>query len=251
MNDLTGYPELTPHKGGWCGNDIFPEALSPEHLDQARRYTRQARRPAGARGLPRLPRGRLSRRRGHRRALPRRAQSPHQRRDVDDQRHGRGLRRHPALPLPPARVPGSRLRARRRRDQRAVGERLDRRRVEPARLEGHGRRRGAPHERAEDGHLADGRRRRDRLRALGQRLALDPRRARGVLPARARAGRLPLPGRRPRLPGVALAHAERGEPADEARLPVDRRDPRPVRRGGGAGGGGGRGGDRRPGLQSF
>ena len=32
MNDLTGYPELTPHKGGWCGNDIFPEALSPEHL---------------------------------------------------------------------------------------------------------------------------------------------------------------------------------------------------------------------------
>jgi biotin carboxylase len=28
MNDLTGYPELTPYKGGWCGNDVFPEALS-------------------------------------------------------------------------------------------------------------------------------------------------------------------------------------------------------------------------------
>ena len=41
MNDLTGYPELTPHKGGWCGNDIFPEALSPEHLDRARTYTRK------------------------------------------------------------------------------------------------------------------------------------------------------------------------------------------------------------------
>src|SRR3954449_1205562 len=26
--DLTGYPELTPYKGGWCGNDVFPEALS-------------------------------------------------------------------------------------------------------------------------------------------------------------------------------------------------------------------------------
>jgi biotin carboxylase len=31
MTDLTGHPELTPHKGGWCGNDIFPEVLSPEH----------------------------------------------------------------------------------------------------------------------------------------------------------------------------------------------------------------------------
>jgi biotin carboxylase len=28
MTDLTGYPELTPYKGGWCGNDLFPDALS-------------------------------------------------------------------------------------------------------------------------------------------------------------------------------------------------------------------------------
>jgi biotin carboxylase len=41
MTDLTGYPELTPHKGGWCGNDIFPEALSPEHLERARVLTRK------------------------------------------------------------------------------------------------------------------------------------------------------------------------------------------------------------------
>ena len=33
MNDLIGHPELTPHKGGWCGNDIFPDALTPEHTD--------------------------------------------------------------------------------------------------------------------------------------------------------------------------------------------------------------------------
>ena len=24
MTDLTGHPELTPYKGGWCGNDLFP-----------------------------------------------------------------------------------------------------------------------------------------------------------------------------------------------------------------------------------
>jgi biotin carboxylase len=41
MTDLTGYPELTPHKGGWCGNDIFPEALSPEHLERARSLTQK------------------------------------------------------------------------------------------------------------------------------------------------------------------------------------------------------------------
>jgi hypothetical protein len=28
MTDLTGYPELTPYEGGWCGNDLFPDALS-------------------------------------------------------------------------------------------------------------------------------------------------------------------------------------------------------------------------------
>lgn len=31
MTDLTGYPELTPYRGGWCGNDLFPEALSEAH----------------------------------------------------------------------------------------------------------------------------------------------------------------------------------------------------------------------------
>ena len=41
MTDLTGHPELTPHKGGWCGNDIFPEALSPEHRERARVLTQK------------------------------------------------------------------------------------------------------------------------------------------------------------------------------------------------------------------
>ena len=41
MTDLTGYPELTPYRGGWCGNDIFPDALSAEHRDRAREFTRK------------------------------------------------------------------------------------------------------------------------------------------------------------------------------------------------------------------
>jgi biotin carboxylase len=41
MTDLTGFPELTPHKGGWCGNDIFPGALSPEHRERARVLTQK------------------------------------------------------------------------------------------------------------------------------------------------------------------------------------------------------------------
>jgi hypothetical protein len=35
MIDLTGYPELTPYKGGWCGNDLFPEALTEQHRAKA------------------------------------------------------------------------------------------------------------------------------------------------------------------------------------------------------------------------
>jgi biotin carboxylase len=41
MTDLTGHPELTPHRGGWCGNDVFPEALPPEHLESARVLTQK------------------------------------------------------------------------------------------------------------------------------------------------------------------------------------------------------------------
>jgi biotin carboxylase len=39
MTSLIGYPELTPYKGGWCGNDIFPDALAPERRVQAREMT--------------------------------------------------------------------------------------------------------------------------------------------------------------------------------------------------------------------
>jgi len=39
MLDLTGHQELTPYRGGWCGNDMFPGALSPPHRDAARMAT--------------------------------------------------------------------------------------------------------------------------------------------------------------------------------------------------------------------
>src|SRR5262245_53675969 len=41
MTDLTGHPELTPYRGGWCGNDISPDALSPQHRRRARELTRR------------------------------------------------------------------------------------------------------------------------------------------------------------------------------------------------------------------
>jgi biotin carboxylase len=41
MTDLTGYPELTPYKGGWCGNDLFPEALTAEQRALAIEHVRR------------------------------------------------------------------------------------------------------------------------------------------------------------------------------------------------------------------
>ena len=39
MTSLIGHPELTPYKGGWCGNDIFPDALAPGRRKEARAMT--------------------------------------------------------------------------------------------------------------------------------------------------------------------------------------------------------------------
>ena len=36
MTDLTGHPELTPYQGGWCGNDIFPDARVSRSTASAR-----------------------------------------------------------------------------------------------------------------------------------------------------------------------------------------------------------------------
>ena len=41
MTDLTGYAELTPYKGGWCGNDLFPEALTDAQRETAIRHVQR------------------------------------------------------------------------------------------------------------------------------------------------------------------------------------------------------------------
>ncbi len=39
MTELVGFPELTPYRGGWCGNEIFANAFSARVRKQAREYT--------------------------------------------------------------------------------------------------------------------------------------------------------------------------------------------------------------------
>lgn len=37
MTELVGFPELTPYKGGWCGNEVFAGAFSPATRRNARK----------------------------------------------------------------------------------------------------------------------------------------------------------------------------------------------------------------------
>ncbi|MBC2839833.1 biotin carboxylase [Robiginitalea sp. SC105] len=39
MTELVGFRELTPYKGGWCGNEIYPNAFTPELRNKATQYT--------------------------------------------------------------------------------------------------------------------------------------------------------------------------------------------------------------------
>lgn len=39
MTELVGFKSLTPYRGGWCGNEIFPGAFSEEIREKAREYT--------------------------------------------------------------------------------------------------------------------------------------------------------------------------------------------------------------------
>ncbi|MCP4327607.1 MAG: biotin carboxylase [Alphaproteobacteria bacterium] len=39
MTELVGFRELTPYKGGWCGNEIFAEAFTPQIRQTARDLT--------------------------------------------------------------------------------------------------------------------------------------------------------------------------------------------------------------------
>ncbi|RMA58985.1 biotin carboxylase [Ulvibacter antarcticus] len=39
MTELVGFKEMTPYKGGWCGNEIYPNAFSPDIRNKAAKYT--------------------------------------------------------------------------------------------------------------------------------------------------------------------------------------------------------------------
>ncbi len=39
MTELVGFKELTPYKGGWCGNEIFADTFTSSIRRQARKYT--------------------------------------------------------------------------------------------------------------------------------------------------------------------------------------------------------------------
>jgi hypothetical protein len=39
MTELVGFPELTPYRGGWCGNEVHPDAFPQKVRDQARDAT--------------------------------------------------------------------------------------------------------------------------------------------------------------------------------------------------------------------
>lgn len=39
MTELVGFPELTPYRGGWCGNEIYAGTFSRKVRAQAREYT--------------------------------------------------------------------------------------------------------------------------------------------------------------------------------------------------------------------
>ncbi|MEZ5116977.1 MAG: biotin carboxylase [Candidatus Nanopelagicales bacterium] len=41
QTDLTGFPELTPYKGGWAGNDIYPNVFGPKTRRRIRRMARR------------------------------------------------------------------------------------------------------------------------------------------------------------------------------------------------------------------
>ena len=190
MTDLTGHPELTPHKGGWCGNDIFPEALSPEHRERARVLTQKlGDRLAGEgyRGFleidyladvdsGELYLGEINPRisgvtsmtnvtAGAYADMPLFLFHLLEYMDVDYEIDVDDI-------------------------NRPLGRGLERRRLEPDHPQGHRRRRRAAHAGAADGDLAARRTTAIALRPLGQRLAQPARRQRGVLPARAGAGRL-------------------------------------------------------------
>lgn len=41
MTELVGFKQLTPYQGGWCGNEIYPNAFNEEIREKAKTYTQR------------------------------------------------------------------------------------------------------------------------------------------------------------------------------------------------------------------
>ena len=121
LTEVVGAKELTPYKGGWCGNEVFPGAFSEGVRAKAREMAEKFGNQLLRGRLPRLLRPRLPDRPGLGRGLPRRAEPAHLRREPDDQPRRVRVRRRAAVPLSPARVQRRAVRPQRQGDQRTLG----------------------------------------------------------------------------------------------------------------------------------
>ncbi len=234
MSELTGHPQLTPYRGGWCGNEMFPEVITGALRAKAAGLVRRLGDRLGAAGYrgffevdvlvdtdaDEVYLGELNPRISGASAITNVTAGAYA--DV------------PLFAFHLLEFMDIDVRLRRGRDQRALGGAGRRRRVEPDDHQGDQPGGRADRRRRPDGPVLPGRRRHAGLPAGGAGLASAPERVRGVLPAHLRPRRLPLEGRRPGRPGDQGAAADRlvaaGPGADHPGPAPHRRHPGPVRR---------------------
>src|SRR5207248_2648056 len=117
MAELTGFPELTPYDGGWCGNDVSPDVLT----ERQRTLARQRTAAMGER--PRRGRGDRLLATGHRLAY----RARRERGVLPADRGGRAVplsRRGPRHPGDPGPLHGRRARAARPRAHVDLGDQV-------------------------------------------------------------------------------------------------------------------------------
>ena len=183
MAELTGFPELTPYDGGWCGNDVFPDVLTEGQRALAQGTDVRDGRASAPRGLSRVLRARLLGGRVFRRDVPGRAQPASDGRIEHHERYRGRVRRHALVPVPSARVHGRGVRDRCRRAQRPMGASRQHRRLDAVHPQADGRSCGADRRGSGVRRVEHGRRPFDLVRPARDRLAHRGGRARGVLPA--------------------------------------------------------------------
>ena len=137
LTELAGFAELTPYKGGWCGNEMKPDVLTAQQRAQTRRTFGEWVRVCANAAIAGSSKS-MSSSTSTATSATSVSSIRYLRRLGDHERHRRCLRRCAAVPVPPARVPRCRIRPRRQRDQRTVGGALRCGRVEPDDHQGDG-----------------------------------------------------------------------------------------------------------------